>query len=154
MVKHLKLWVVVADGEHARILAPREDGELRTQERVDLKNAHLRAADLVSDRPGRVQESANAARHAAAPRTDPHEAAKERFAKNFGAFLLHASRSGAFDELVLVAPSHILADLRESLDKPALDKLRGAVAKDLTKIPDHELQPHLHEWVRPARRVE
>jgi protein required for attachment to host cells len=154
MVKHLKLWVVVADGEHARVLAPREDGALLTQERVDSKSAHLRSSDLGSDQPGRVHESATVALHANQPRTDPHDAAKERFAKDLGAWLLQSSRQGAFDELVLVAPSHILADLRESLDKPASEKLRGVLAKDLTKVPDHELQPHLAEWVLPARRVQ
>ena len=118
------------------------------------KSAHLRSSDLGSDQPGRGHESAAVARHANAPRTDPHDAAKERFGKDLGAWLLQSSRQGAFDELLLVAPSHILADLRESLDGPATDKLRGVLAKDLTKVPDHELQPHLAEWVRPVRRVE
>jgi protein required for attachment to host cells len=153
MVKHLKLWIVVADGEHARIVAPREDGALQTHDRVDSKSAHLRSSDLGADHPGRVQESASAARHGAEPRTDPHEAAKERFARDLGAWLLQSSRQGAFDELVLVAPSHILADLRDSLDKTASDKLRGVLARDLTKIPDHELQPHLSEWVHPPHRI-
>jgi protein required for attachment to host cells len=147
------LWIVVADGEHARIVGPREDGVLQTHERIDSTSAHLRSADLGSDRPGRVHESASVSRHSAEPRTDPHEAAKERFAKDLGNWLLESSRNGAFDELLLVAPSHVLADLRESLDKPASDKLRGVLAKDLTKVPDHELQPHLAEWVRPPLRV-
>jgi protein required for attachment to host cells len=154
MVKHLKLWIVVADGEHARIVVPREDGVLQTQERIDSKSAHLRSSDLGSDRPGRVHESASVARHSAEPRTDPHDAAKARFAEDLGHWILEASRNAAFDELLLVAPSHVLARLRESLDNPASDKLRGALAKDLTKIPDHELQPHLAEWVAPPRRVE
>lgn len=154
MVKHLKFWIVVADGEHARILVPREDGALLTQERVDSKTAHLRSSELGADAPGRVHESASATRHGVAPRTDPHEAAKARFASDLGAWLLQSSRQGAFDELLLVAPSHVLAVLRDSLDKPATDRLRGALARDLTKVPDDELQPHLAEWVRPARRVE
>jgi protein required for attachment to host cells len=153
MVKHLKLWIVVADGEHARVVAPREDGVLETQDRIDSKSAHLRSSDLGADQPGRVHESASVSRHAAEPRTDPHDAAKERFAEDLGAWLLQSSRQGAFDELVLVAPSHVLGRLRESLDKPASDKLRGVLARDLTKVPDHELQPHLSEWVQPPRRV-
>ena len=92
MVKHLKLWIVVADGEHARIVAPREDGALQTHDRIDSKSAHLRSSDIGADHPGRVQESASAARHGAEPRTDPHEAAKERFARNLGAWLLQSSR--------------------------------------------------------------
>ena len=154
MVKHLKLWIVIADGEHARVVAPREDGALETQDRIDSKSAHLRSSDLGADRPGRVHESASTTRHGAEPRTDPHDAAKEGFARDLGAWLLQSSRQGAFDELLLVAPSHVLGRLRESLDEPASNKLRGVLAKDLTKVPDHELQPHLGEWVPPARRVQ
>ena len=116
MVKHLKLWVVVADGEHARVLAPREDGALQTQERIDSEERAFALVGSRPDQPGRGHESATVARHANEPRTDPHDAAKERFAKDLGAWLLQSSRQGAFDELLLVAPSHILADLRESLD--------------------------------------
>ncbi|VTZ26318.1 conserved hypothetical protein [Methylocella tundrae] len=153
MVKHIKLWIVVADGEHARIIAPREDGVLETHDRINSQSAHLRSKDLGSDRPGRVHESATTAHHSAEPRTDPHEAAKERFGRNLGHWLTEQSRQGAFDELLLVAPSHILTDLREELDRPAAEKLRGVLAKDLTKTPDDELQPHLSEWVRPPQRV-
>jgi protein required for attachment to host cells len=154
MEKQRNLWIVVADGEHARIVTPREDGVLQTHQRIDSTSAHLRSSDLGADRPGRVHESASVARHGVEPRTDPHAAAKERFARDLGRWLLNASREGEFDELLLVAPSHILADLREGLDKPAADKLRGVLAKDLTGVPDHELQPHLGQWVRPPNRVE
>lgn len=154
MVKHIKLWIVIADGEHARIVAPREDGVLETHDHIDSKSAHLRSSDLGTDRLGRVHESATTARHSTEPRTDPHEAAKDRFAKDLGHWLTEQSRQGAFDELLLVAPSQVLNDLREELDKPAAEKLRGVLAKDLTKVPDDELQPHLSEWVRPPRRVQ
>ena len=53
----------------------------------------------------------------------------------------------------VLAPTHILADLRESLDTPASDKLRSVLGRNLTKIPDHELQPHLSEWVAPPRPI-
>ena len=36
---------------------------------------------------------------------------------------------------------HILTDLRESLDTPTSDKLRSVLARNLTKIPDHEMEP-------------
>ena len=154
MAKHIKLWILIADGEHARVVSPREDFVLETRERIDSQSARLRAADLVSDKPGRVHESSSPSRHGVEPRTDPREAAKERFVKDLGQWLLQASRKGAFDELVLVAPNHILGELRGALDRPATDKLRGVLAKDLINVPDHELQPHLSKWVRPPQRVQ
>ena len=51
----------------------------------------------------------------------------------------------------VLAPTHILTDLRESLDTPTSDKLRSVLARNLTKIPDHELEPQLSEWFAPPR---
>ena len=45
----------------------------------DSADRHERSHDLGRDRPARVKESANAARHAVEPRRDLHEAAKEDF---------------------------------------------------------------------------
>ncbi len=153
MPKQHRLWFIVADGEHARIVAPAEDGALRTVDRIDSATAHLRSSDLGTDRPGRVDESGSSAHHGVTPRTDPHEAAKELFAKHVAHLLVEASKREEFRELVLVAPSHILNDLRDSLDISTKEKLRGALAKDLTNTPDHELQPHLAEWARPVHRL-
>lgn len=154
MAHSAKLWIVVADGGQARVVIPRpEDFTLETHDHMTSESAHLRSSDLGADRPGRVHESASATRHSAEPRTDPAEAAKQHFAQKLGRWVADASRRGEFDELVLVATSHILSKLKDSLDKPAADKLRGALAKDLTKVPDHELQPHLSQWVRPPHRI-
>ncbi len=58
-----------------------------------------------------------------------------------------------FNELVVVAPAHMLSELLDGLDLPANVKLLGNLAKDLVKTPDHELWPHLKEWVRPVHRA-
>jgi protein required for attachment to host cells len=63
-----------------------------------------------------------------------------------------ASASDEFDELLLVAPPRALQDLVAALDAAARTKLVGSLEKDLTKTPDHELWPHLREWVSQARR--
>jgi protein required for attachment to host cells len=54
-----------------------------------------------------------------------------------------------FDRLVLVAPGHVLHDLRQALDQTASAKIVGSLAKDLTKTPDHDLMSHLAEWWQP-----
>lgn len=58
-----------------------------------------------------------------------------------------------FDELVLVAPSHALSELTDALDTTTRAKLIATLAKDFVKTPDHELWPHLKEWVRPVHRA-
>jgi protein required for attachment to host cells len=49
--------------------------------------------------------------------------------------------------VVLVAPAHTLNEIRNELDATTAAKLIGSLQKDLIKVPDHELAPHLHEWV-------
>jgi hypothetical protein len=48
-----------------------------------------------------------------------------------------------YDLLVAAAPSKLIAHFRNSLSGTMLAKLQTCINKDLTKIPDHELAPHL-----------
>ena len=50
---------------------------------------------------------------------------------------------GNFDELVLVAPPGVIAELKHSMSKPAAKVVVKELHKDLTKVPDHELTGHL-----------
>ena len=47
----------------------------------------------------------------------------------------------------------VLSELTDALDLPTKAKLLGTLAKDLVKVPDHDLWPHLKEWVRPVHRA-
>jgi protein required for attachment to host cells len=138
------LWVVVADGEHARVLAPAEvPGQYRTIRSWDSVSAHQKSADMGSDEPGRAHESASATRHAIAPRHDPHALAKRRFIEDLARQLGEEASQGAFDRLVLVAPAHAMHDLRVALPRTAATRLVGELQKDLVKTPDHEIGGHL-----------
>jgi protein required for attachment to host cells len=152
MPKDRNLLVVIADGEHARFVRPADDNALHTQTGFDSPAAHKRSGDLVSDRPGASFHSDSTARHAVAPRTDPHDMAKEAFAKDLAARLNEAAAAGQFDELVLVAPAHTLNPLQAHLDVTARDRIIGTLQKDLVKTPDQDLWPHVREWVRPVHR--
>lgn len=152
MSQHHSLLFVIADGGHARFVTPAADNALHTREAVDSSAATSQTGDMVSDRPGRSFESASPTRHALTPRTDPHTQAKLKFADLVAEKVCAASAAGAFSGLVLVAPAHILAELTASLDAATRAKLAGTLAKDLVGVPDHELQPHLAEWVPPTDR--
>jgi protein required for attachment to host cells len=153
MPRHHRVCFVVADGGHARFVRPAEDNALHTVVSVDSTTVHKRDQDLVSDRPGRSFESGSSTRHAYTPRHDPHALAKDRFVHAVAEQLNEESAADGFDELVLVAPPHVLSELTGALDAPCRAKLLGSLAKDLVKTPDHELWPHLKEWARPVRRV-
>lgn len=152
MTAPLKLRIAIVDGEHARFVQPDQDNVLRTVQSLDSAFAHMRSSDIGSDRPGRSFESATSAHHSISPKHDPHAQEKERFVCLVGGHLNAASQQGEFDELLLVAPSRALRQLREALDAGAAAKLVGALDKDLVKTPDDGLWPHVREWVSPARR--
>jgi protein required for attachment to host cells len=152
MARPLTLRIVIADGEHARFVQPDADNTLRTFGSLDSASAHLRSRDIGSDRPGRAFESGAVARHAIGPRHDPHAMEQEKFVRLVGEQVNAASGRDEFDELLLVAPPRALNELREALDTATQAKLVGTLEKDLVKTPDHELWPHVREWVSPARR--
>ena len=152
MARPITLLIAIADGEHARFVQPDGDNVLRTLSSLDSASAHLRSRDIGSDRPGRAFESSWNARHGVGERHDLHGMEKEKFVRWVGEQLNEAAARGEFDELLLVAPVRVLSELRDGLDAATVAKLVGVLDRDLVKTPDHELWPHVREWVSPARR--
>ena len=126
-MQYLKLLFAIADGEHARFVRPaEEDNTLRSSSRVRPEDGH----------PGEAGH--------------PHNQHKDKFAAWVAEQL--NQNAASYDELVLVAPPHILSVIRETISKQTAAKIIGAVDKDLTKISDHDLWPHVKQWVRPVHR--
>jgi len=152
MMKHSrKLWIVVADGEHARIVVPgHAGGSFRTETSWQSETRGARSSNLGSDRPGRSFESADPSRHAIAPKHDLHELEKTKFLHGVADRANAAAGEHVFDRLVLVAPAHAKQDLLKHLAHAALAKLDGYLEKDLTKVPDQELGERLARWAQPV----
>lgn len=151
MPRHRKIWFVVADGSRARIVTRQAEGSgCAIVAEYEAPSARVPSRDIVSDRPGRAQESASPARHAVEPRQDPHRAAKESFLRELADELGRANEQGAFDRLVLYADPHSLAVLRQKLNEATRAKVAAEFSKDLTKVPLPELDRHLERAPRPA----
>jgi protein required for attachment to host cells len=142
-MKKLRLWYVIADGGRARFVAGDGEGTFRTLSSLVSTELHKSAHELGRDRPARVKESASPARSAIEPRRDLHNAAKEDFIRSVADTLAAELKEGKFDELVLVAPPGVIAELKHSLSKPTAKVVVNELHKDLTKVPDHELTMHL-----------
>jgi len=139
-------WIVVADGAKARVLARHgRNGPLEPASNQCFTEAEARlpTRDVGTDRPGRVHESANTARHAMEPRVDWHRFAKEQFARGIATALEAAAQKKQYEALILVAPPQALGDLRRALGRHARALVAGEIAKDLTNLSDHELPVHL-----------
>lgn len=134
---------VIADGGRARFVAMDDAGDFHTLSSFVSSEMHQRSSDLGRDRPSRVKESANVARHAVEPKHDLHDAVKEDFVRHVAAAVDQEHSERKFDELVLVAPPRVLGELRDQLSKAMAKVVANELQKDLTKVPDHELRSHL-----------
>lgn len=153
MTTHKRLLFAIADGEHARFVRPAADRALHTDITMDSFYAHKRSTDLGSDHPGASYHSGSSAHHTVSPRHDMHALAKEKFAHAVAEQLNVAAAADTFDRLVIVAPPHTLSAIRQWLDATTAAKVIGTLQKDLLKIPDNELWPHVQQWVDPTQRA-
>jgi len=150
MSRPSRTWIVIADAARAKIMVQAKAGEALTAlEGGEFQNPALlhHSRDFKSDRPSRSMESAAVARHAIEPRHDPRRLAARDFAKELSAFVERSAIEKSYDRLVIVAPPHMLSDLRHALGRHADGMLIAGINKDLTKIPLHELPRHLEPVV-------
>ena len=135
-VKPKTVWIVLADGMHARILRQDKHGAplvpALDRELYD-PDVHLFSRDLKSDAPGRSFESASSTRHAMEPRTDPKTHEKQLFAARVAELINTAAAQKTFDQLILVAPPKTLGELRAQLDARARKLVIGEVSRDLRR---------------------
>jgi protein required for attachment to host cells len=144
----LRTWYVVAEGGRARILTRRRiQAMFDTHSELTSADIHSRSRDLGAERPGRIHESANAARHAAEPRQDFHQAEKLAFIDRLAEVLNAANRSSEFDHLILAAPARALGELNHALDAPTKLKVVFQLQKDLTHVPNAALSEHFSALV-------
>lgn len=147
MIKPVKTLVVVADGERARFLSGL--GRCMSFEsagpgEIVVADAGKPNRDLASDKPGRTSSGKDGIR-SAMETTDFHRREKQLFARSVAEIVDRMAGDSTYDRLVLVAPPSTLGELRAHLNKHTSGRVTGEVAKDLTKIPDHELRSHLED---------
>ncbi len=133
-------WVMVGDGEKALFFRNEGDTAVPHLEMVNvLEHDNPSTSEQGTDRPGRTFSSMGT-RRSAFSETDWHKLEKHRFAKEIADLLYTAAHGGRYSKLILVAPPMTLGDLRKALHKEVSDKVVGEIAKDLTKMPAHEIE--------------
>jgi len=131
-----KVLVLVADGH--KLLFLRNEGDerypvLRVEAHQELDNPASR--DQASDGPGRALGNVGGAR-SSFEQTDQHQREEDRFAVEAAEQLRVRALAGDFDKLIVVAPPHMLGELRKHYHKEVEARLIDEIAKDLT---DHSL---------------
>ncbi|MEJ0045856.1 MAG: host attachment protein [Rhodospirillales bacterium] len=118
-------WIVIADGEHARFVKAGAVPHFHTEETFT----------------GDSEEG-----DGTGSRESPHAAAKHSFAKKLAGRVDELVATERFDDLFLVAPSHVMEDLRGALGAAAAAKVKASLQKDLVKVPDGDLPAHFPDW--------
>jgi len=144
-MKSIRTYILIADGARAHLLLSEGRGKALTEVpgsdiRIDLKPDH----ELSAERPGRVHESANVSRHAI-ERDDLHRREKERFAQALAEGLDKRLANREYDRLVIAAAPETLGVIRSALSDKVRAVIMAEVAKDLTKVPNPQIRPHLGE---------
>lgn len=143
-MKPVRTWVLIADGSRARVLE--NDGPNRGLRAVDglvFQSELPPTRELVSDRPGRDQESVGVMRHAYESRTNPHRELKRKFAGMLAGVLAEKRLERAYDRLVIVAPPATMGDLRALLPAGVKERVIGEIVEDLTRVPNDKIGPYL-----------
>ena len=125
-------WVFVGDGQKALFLINEGDGKFPNLRRLAVEeHKDPPSREQGSDAPGRAYSSVGRIR-SAVEETDWHELEKERFATSIADRINKAAQSGAFSQIVIVAPPKILGELRREFTKETEAKVIAEVPKDLT----------------------
>jgi protein required for attachment to host cells len=134
-------WILVADAARARLFLQQHGA---ASWRLVQTFAHARSAakgrDIMADRPGRVQQSVNdGTRSAMTRRTDPKTVEATHFAGELSTALDSFLHDQAGARLVLVAPPRFLGLLRQVLREPVRSHVVSELARDLTRVAEHDL---------------
>lgn len=124
--------VMVVDG--GKMLLFRNEGDtdypnLQIEQAVE--NANPKDLEQRVDAPGRSFASVGRARSAMGE-TDFHEQQEDRFAAEAVDLLNRRAVANEYEQLIIVAPPHMLGEMRKHYNKALGARLVGEIAKDLT----------------------
>ncbi len=151
MPKIKNLLFVIADDAHARFVRPAAGNTFHNDAGIDWSCPSSRAAATASD--DHANEPGQPADHAPATHHDFLALEKTRFCRAIATRLNAEAAADNFEELVVVAPPHTLLAIRQRLNAVTDTKLVGTMPKDLARLADAELWPHLRPWIHPNQHI-
>ena len=134
-----RTWVVVCDASRARLfrLGPQRQWQLIRE--LEHPESRAKGRDILTDRPGRMKQSASPDRPAMELTKPIHEVESERFAHEIAKALEKGLGENAYDRLVLVAPPHFLGLLRATINHTAAKRVELTLDKDYTALQPKDL---------------
>ncbi|QIG48931.1 host attachment protein [Nordella sp. HKS 07] len=142
-----KTLYIVADGGRVRYIERTILGHFTTFRTFVSAHIHDKSSALTRRKPARVQESATSARHAITAKLDPRDKIESAFIQSIADDLRKNNTLEHYDNLVIVAPARLQHLISDSLSPAHASKLIKTIDKDLTKVPDEDLDRHLPEFL-------
>lgn len=136
-------WIVVANGDKARILKMETVGVLKEVDDLTAVHSHLKDGELTGNRLGRSSGPMGAQRHAMEAKTTVHQKEVEGFAKAIAHYLEKARQNHDYENLYLVAEPRFLGHLRQALHPNTVHQVAGEVRKDLVVEDLRHIWKHL-----------
>lgn len=137
-------WILVADGDQARIFEER----LRASDVRELESLHMGRGG--GDYPrganhgATVHDRAGYGQHGAGERA-PHQEAEDRFLERVADSLAEPLRRDAFQSLVIMAPPRALGVLRQALPKAAHARLEGSDPHECVRESAEDIRTRLRK---------
>lgn len=162
-----KYWILIADGDSARILVRRPQdqplpGRQGPEEReawsfepvpeLKYKAEALSSYDIGRNAMATIFESFGKLRHLSAPHVNLRRKLKEDLAAKVASALNHAKQLHRFDDLVVIAPPAWLGSLRAHLTGDVRESIVLEVSKDLAGLPAPQLSARLNQLL-PLRET-
>jgi len=138
-------WILVANDAGARLYETEGfEKSFRTIRRFSHLEGRQKNAELSSDRPGRSFDSSGSQRHSMGEKFSPHIHEEEAFARELSDFLERKFGENNFQHLALIAPPHLLGELRQVLST----RLKKCIVAELHKdfpayMEDKEVLEHI-----------
>jgi protein required for attachment to host cells len=142
---------IVADARTVRVFEGSPPGRALAEVAVFRNQAdghHER--DLVSDRPGRVVNSASGARQAYEPKVLASQRVMQTWLRTIGPSLRALLEGRSNESVVLVASPRMLAQLRRALPAAVSKRVAGELRLDLAQQPLGQLKKRLQPAMRAA----
>ena len=137
-------WIVIADGDQAKVFEHEGPGKgLKAVKDMLFEQAHLKAGDIMADKPGRSFSSAGpGSRSSMEYSSDPVQVRERKFVEKLADMLNEKQLQGKFDRLVIAAAPAALGDIRPALSDQVRNTIIAEMPKDLTNVPTPKLAAH------------
>jgi len=148
------IWIITTNSNLCRIYQyDKQEANITALKEINHPENRAKASEfLTTDKPGHYGADGTSG-GAYSPHTDPKDVAVEQFSREITNELNKGRNEHAYQQLVIIASSHMQGLLAKHMDKHVKDFIIAEVQKDVMKLSEQELV-HLLKELRLSTGVE